>query len=119
MRLTHFFKEGKGIRLINSTIVLAVFFNLYSFGYIAGMDKTHPKVMIFEPKKAICEVEKGEEIEVENNAGNLVASKTGTRVYYIWCSGVNRIKPENRRYFGTLDEALKKGYKPAQNCPGM
>lgn len=119
MRLSHFVKEGKGIRYIQVLSLLALLANFYSFGYLAGMDKTRAKVAIFEPNLAVLEAPKDNNTIEEKPAGNLVASKTGTRVYFIWCSGANRIKPENKRYFGSLDEALKKGYKPAQNCPGM
>ena len=72
--------------------------------------------MIFEPKIMPQNVP---EIFEEKPTKNLVASKSGTRVYYVWCNGVSRIKPENRVYFDTLEEAINKGYKPASNCPGL
>lgn len=120
MRLTYFLKEGKGIKAL-STLLLMI--NLFIFGYLAGLDKNRPRIVVFEAKSTpVSTVSNGgssTQIESEKPAGELVASKSGTRIYYIWCSGVNRIKPENRVYFATLDDALKKGYKPASNCPGM
>lgn len=116
MRLTHFVKESKGILgIIGGLLIL----NAYLYGYLAGWSKISPKPIIFEPKTPPQWPLFSVSEPIVKPAGDLVASKSGTRVYYIWCSGVNRIKPENRRYFATLEEALKEGYKPASNCPGL
>ena len=48
-----------------------------------------------------------------------VASKSGTRYYLPTCSGVKRIKEENKVWFNTIDEAKSAGYAPAANCPGI
>lgn len=48
-----------------------------------------------------------------------VASKNGTRYYYPWCSGVSRIKEENKVWFATKEEAERAGYTPAANCKGL
>lgn len=120
MRLTHFLKEGKGIRYINSISLLLLILNSYTFGFLAGVDSFGQKVSIFSPERPDFEAGIDMLNKVDNTPlGNLVASKSGTRVYYVWCSGVSRIKAENKVFFNNLDEALKKGYKPASNCPGM
>lgn len=46
----------------------------------------------------------------------IVASKNGTKYYYPTCSGVNRIKTENRVYFNDLEAAKREGYELAENC---
>lgn len=56
---------------------------------------------------------------VETSAQKVVASKNGTTFYYAWCTGRNRIKPENERWFDDSAEALKYGLKPAKNCYGL
>jgi len=48
-----------------------------------------------------------------------VASKSGTRYYYPWCSGVSRIKEENKVWFATQEEAEGAGYSAAANCKGL
>jgi hypothetical protein len=60
-----------------------------------------------------------EESKEISNKTNIVASKNGTRYYFLWCSGVSRIKSDNLVYFETVEEAQKTGLKPAQNCPGL
>lgn len=120
MRLTHFLKESKGIKACSAFLLVV---NVYVFGYLAGLDENRPKVMVFESKIAPISSENTAEKQLQEVEGkplkNLVASKSGTKIYYVWCSGVSRIKPENKVYFDTIEEALKKGYKPASNCPGM
>ncbi len=52
----------------------------------------------------------------ESGGGDVIASKNGSKYYYIWCSGVDRIKDENRVYFLNEEEAKKEGYEIAKNC---
>ena len=51
--------------------------------------------------------------------GQLVGSKSGTAYHFPWCSGAQRIKEENKIWFTSKEEAEKKGYRPAGNCPGL
>ncbi len=48
-----------------------------------------------------------------------VASKNGAKYYYPWCSGVSRIKEENKVWFATKEQAQKAGFSPAANCKGL
>lgn len=49
-------------------------------------------------------------------AGEYVASKNGSRYYPTDCNSANRIKEENRIFFGTEQEALDGGYTRAKTC---
>ena len=51
--------------------------------------------------------------------GTYVGSKTGKKYYLPTCSGVKRIKEENKVWFNTLEEAKAGGRTPAVNCPGL
>jgi hypothetical protein len=51
--------------------------------------------------------------------GAYVASKSGTKYYLAACPAASRIKPENRVYFVSKDDAVAAGYGPAANCPGL
>lgn len=52
-------------------------------------------------------------------AGQVVASKNGTKYHYPWCAGAQSIKEENKIYFSSIEEARKAGYTPASNCKGL
>ena len=51
--------------------------------------------------------------------GKYVASKNGTKYYFPWCSGANRIKEENKVWFDTKESAERAGVQPAANCSGL
>jgi len=116
MRLTYLLKESKGIK---GVIIILLFINLYTYGYLSGLSQNRPKPVIFE-SKVLPKVDKiASDTKTSKPTGDIVVSKNGTRYYYIWCTGANRIKLENRRYFASPVEAQKEGYKPASNCPGL
>ncbi|OGZ97886.1 MAG: hypothetical protein A3J10_01140 [Candidatus Sungbacteria bacterium RIFCSPLOWO2_02_FULL_54_10] len=52
-------------------------------------------------------------------AGRYLGSVSGTAYHLPWCPGAQRIKEQNKIWFQTKEEAEKKGYKPAGNCPGL
>lgn len=56
---------------------------------------------------------------VPASQGKLVASKSGTKYYLPTCSGVSKIKEENKVWFATVGEAQAAGYTAAANCPGL
>lgn len=47
--------------------------------------------------------------------GAYAGSKNGTKYYTPDCAGLERIKPENRIWFQTVEDATLQGYTPA-NC---
>jgi methylphosphotriester-DNA--protein-cysteine methyltransferase len=49
----------------------------------------------------------------------VVASKNGAKYHYLWCSGAQSIKEENKIFFNSIEEAQKAGYTPASNCKGL
>jgi hypothetical protein len=49
----------------------------------------------------------------------VVASKSGTKYHFPWCSGAKRILPENKITFPSPKEARAAGYSPAANCKGL
>jgi hypothetical protein len=51
--------------------------------------------------------------------GIVVASKSGTKYYYPWCTGVSRIKEENKVWFLSIEDARTAGLTPASGCTGL
>lgn len=47
---------------------------------------------------------------------NFVASKNGSRYYPVDCKSSSRIKPENKIYFNTADDAQRAGLVLASGC---
>ncbi len=58
-------------------------------------------------------------VSSESKAKTYVAAKAGKAYYLPSCSGVGRIKEENKVYFATKASAESAGYSPALNCPGL
>ena len=56
---------------------------------------------------------------VSHEDQRVLASRSGSTYYYIWCSGAKRIKEENRIWFATKEAAEKAGLKQAGNCSGL
>jgi len=45
-----------------------------------------------------------------------VASKNSRVFHYIWCPYAQKIKPSNRVYFKTREEAIRSGRRPCKKC---
>lgn len=56
---------------------------------------------------------------VKSVKGKYIASKSGKSYHFPWCAGALQIKEANKIWFATKEEAEKRGYKPASNCPGL
>jgi hypothetical protein len=57
--------------------------------------------------------------DAPTSGGQLVASKTGAKYHFPWCSGAKRISEANKLWFNSVEEARKAGYTPASNCKGL
>lgn len=51
--------------------------------------------------------------------GMVVASRSGDRYHYPWCSGARSMREENKRWFNSIEDARAAGYTPAGNCRGL
>ena len=113
--LKQFLKENQSDTILFAGVLLI---SLISFG--AGR-MTVPLGTIPEP--IIIETSNTQPLITDTakkiELGNLVASVNGTRYYIPSCSGVNRIKEENKIWFQSVEEAENLGYTPARNCPGL
>jgi len=114
MRLHYLAKEGK--RFIGKTwfvsSIIASVFGSYGLGFLSASETLKTPVYV---EKYVESTDYTDDIENKH----ILASRSGTKVYYVWCGGSKRIKEENRVYFQSVKDALDKGYEPAKNCPGM
>ncbi len=78
------------------------------------------RLSVIEQVRAKDDVEiivpKLEALKVDESRFSYMASKSGTKYYPIGCKSANRIKPENRVYFNTVDEAEEEGLTLASGC---
>lgn len=136
MRIPEILKSFKGQLLRDIYLVLLVFLvGLGSFGLgrLSGLSDTQPDVRICrlddtslsqtsdapsEPTSVPQITETSLEASA-SAAGSYVASKNGKAYHLPWCSGAQRIKPENKIWFKTKEEAQSAGYAPAANCKGI
>ena len=51
--------------------------------------------------------------------GLVAASRNGTRYYYPWCGGLNRVKEANKIWFDSEEAAEAAGYIIASGCEGL
>jgi hypothetical protein len=108
----------------------------YGLGKISGYERNKTPISVLKTKDAIYatvlssqtnSTDSSNGIQIANHnisadtssKGLVVASKSGTKYYYPWCTGVARIKEENKVWFNTIDEAKAKGLTPASNCTGL
>lgn len=55
----------------------------------------------------------------DQGSGQFVGSKSGTKYYLPWCSGVKRITDANKIYFASKSDAEARGYTPSSTCKGL
>jgi len=126
-----FVKQIEGFLLIMSAILIG------GSGYLIGninaiesnlsdIQVVYPDVIAIQSETKIEEMNSGQTITkpIDNtpsniSTGQIVASKNGQRYYYPNCSGINRIKPENRIYFENKKQAEDKGLTLASGCKSL
>lgn len=110
--------------VIQGLVILQVIIISYLFAYIYGVYNRGEGPEFLLGHSEVDFLDKNDKvagkIDVEANNSdtelNIVASVNGARYYYLHCSGVGRIKVENRVYFATEVDAESAGYTLALNC---
>lgn len=113
------------------TLVLVGFIS-FGLGRISSTDSAKSPIAVIDSSKQISGI--GESVvkntettnppkTTENfavqNSEQVVASKSGTKYHFPWCSGAKSIKEENKVWFDSIEEAKSAGYSPASNCKGL
>ena len=120
--------RGKADNLISDkvyTVIIIVLVALASFGLgkLSKIEENKPLIKLIDnsaaPAAAGAAVSSFQSPVSSFQSGNYVASKSGTKYHFPWCSGAQRIKEKNKIWFDTKEEAEKAGYGPAANCKGI
>lgn len=103
-------------------LVLATF-SAYGLGRLSILEDKRAEVRISTDPTLLSNLESlKQNLTItggQTGVAPVVASKNGTKYYFPWCSGVDKIKLENKVIFATEDNARKAGLTPASNCPGL
>ena len=90
----------------------------FGLGRLSVDLKTNPPLFVVQPvDEQILETNPSDIASAADT--RVVASRNGTTYYYPWCSGVKRIKEENKIWFTAKEAAQKAGLKLAGNCQGL
>jgi len=118
------YSQEKGLKIKDDLyiVLMIILVGTASFGLgkLSSFEKNKTPISILKTKEYMyASVLSADNSNIKNTNGLLVASKTGTKYYYPWCTGVSRIKEENKVWFNTVEEARAKGLTPASNCTGL
>ncbi len=122
MNIKEKFKKINSENINNAIIVLIVLFvGLVSFGLgrLSALSERKAPVTAVLSEAELPTASVGSSASLRQGEKLFVASKSGTKYHYPWCSGAQRIKNENKLWFSTREEAEKEGYSPASNCKGL
>jgi len=124
-----FYSQEKGIKIKGDLYIVLIItlVGLASFGLgkISAYEKNKSPISILKTKEYMLSTVLGgtDGLPTKTNSQSttmeIVASKSGTKYYYSWCSGASRIKEENKVWFNTIEDAKAVGLTPASNCTGL
>lgn len=99
-------------------LLILVGFTSFGLGRQSVVQKSQ-NALINQPAGVILNEPTETKVVVKDDLVRVVASRSGKKYYLPTCSGVSRIKEENKIYFDSPNLALAAGYTPAANCPGL
>jgi hypothetical protein len=127
-----YFEQITAIFIITGCVVISAICGYFAgrITYIKKTTKKEPISIIYPPQPTIsCDVYSAKKVTVKNlthtqktilearsSSGSYAGSKTGKTYYPINCKGINRVKPENRVYFTTQEQARNAGYSLSKTC---
>lgn len=124
------YNEETGLSIKNDLFIIILIFlvGLTSFGLgkISTFERKKIPISILNKQTSMyasvaesIKTTGGQENTKTQEKGIVVASKSGKKYYYPWCSGVDRIKEENKVWFNSIEEAKARGLTPASGCIGL
>jgi len=101
--------------LFVALIIILVGTASFGLGKLSALEKDPGPVVVTE--SAASALPFAANLPAQNQTGTVFASKSGTKYYYPWCTGGNRITAANRVWFDTATSAKSAGLTLAANCP--
>lgn len=97
-------------------LLFYMFILLLKLDFSIGIEDTDTVLYEFDENLNLQYIKYKDSFNLNNKNTNIIASKNGSKYYFANCTGVNRIKEENRVYFLDEKEAIEAGYELAKNC---
>ncbi|MFA6552472.1 MAG: hypothetical protein WCT19_03145 [Candidatus Paceibacterota bacterium] len=123
MSLSDFAKKSKSKEVLAVLTIVLAGFGGFGLGRLSVTEGNRQPVAITYPDTENTAKTASVANSLPNTnsqtAGQLVASKNGTKYYFPWCSGVEKILEANKVWFDSEEKARAKGYTPAANCKGL
>lgn len=91
----------------------------FGLGFLAGRDAGQGRVITIEESALATPPTEEQVAPAERVAGQVVASKNGTKYYPPDCAAAGRISDANKIWFASVSAAREAGYEPAANCKGL
>lgn len=126
------YSQEKGLKIKDDLYIILMIMLVgtasFGLGKISSFEKNKTPISVLKTKEYMyasalsadsSNIKNDTQNPSSNTSGMLVASKSGTKYYYPWCTGVSRIKEENKVWFNSVEEARAKGLTPASNCTGL
>ncbi len=127
-------KYGDKIILVIGVVLIAGV--SFEAGFLKGQKNQKESIIVNQPACAPClKAEEGNSADINNNNPQqnnqsktetqlntdnqkcaFVASKNSNKYHLPTCQWANKIKPENRICFSSVQEAQNRGYQPAKCC---
>ena len=95
-------------QIITAGLLVTVAVSAFAIGRLSAQSATRKPVTVERTKPASSA-----------RSASLVGSEHSDKFHYPWCPGARRINRGNMVYFESIDEARKRGYQAAENCPGL
>jgi len=118
--------------LYTISLILLVGFGSFGLGRLSRLAETREPLRVEQNSAKMLQasaiaaaplypskVERMEQTIPMATGGQIVASRSGSKYHYPWCSGAQRISEENKLWFNSIEDARKAGYTPASNCKGL
>jgi hypothetical protein len=126
------YSQEKGLKIRGDLYIVIMIILVgtasYGLGKISSFEKNKTPISILKAREYMNSIvlndtsntkTETQSVQAQQTDGKIVASKSGTKYYYSWCTGVSRIKEENKIWFNSIEEARSAGLTPASNCVGL
>lgn len=121
VKIKDFFNTKRGADLaVGVLLILAM---IVSF-LLGRLSKDAKNAIIIEPsggktnqiEPVAYTIDNVKEQAIKSGIDSIVASKRGSKYYFIWCSGAKTLSETNKIYFDSETSAQNAGYSLATNC---